>query len=303
MSIFPNSYKGSNIIVLKRDSMGTTNYFASWYIDTNLKPVILIDEPVKEAVESGLYKFNDFKKITLEHEYQEAFLALKILRNKGVTNKELKEFYTGYKAIKKDLLDQAGGEAHQIIVSKWKKVSDYYKLYDKIYDKIYRHKTYKFNKNGKYIMSIRQIIAKLKEAADQLRLDRLIVYDDDQFEQLTPEQQDQWQGYAYKMTYGIVTPESAEEGDYDDQGWEVEGSEPFESLESVLSTSDIQYKNWLEWSSSDPDPSRDWLTSEEEQDMYDGSSKTYDLWIYRVDGLPLSEEEFNYINKNLGVRV
>lgn len=151
--------------------------------------------------------------------------------------------------------------------------------------------------------TLQQIIAKLKEAADQLRLDRLIVYDDDQFEQLTPEQQDAWQGYAYKMTYGIVTPESAEEGDYDDQGWEVEGSEPFESLESVLSTSDIQYKNWLEWSSSDPDPSRDWLTSEEEQDMYDGSSKTYDLWIYRVDGLPLSEEEFNYINKNLGVRV
>lgn len=129
-----------------------------------------------------------------------------------------------------------------------------------------------------------------------------IVYTYEQYEELTDEQKESWKGYHYKMTYGVVTEESAQEGDYEDQGWVEEGSDAYESLEDILSDREIQYKNWIGWSSSQPGPS-DWLTSDDEQDAASGDYYSYDLWIYRGDGQPLSKEEMAYISKALGVRM
>ncbi len=107
--------------------------------------------------------------------------------------------------------------------------------------------------------------------------------------------------YTYKMTYEVVTPESAEEGDAEDRGWENEGSETYDSLEDILNDSDIRNKSWVEWSDSNPDGKRSWLISEPDQDMRTGTETTYNLWIERADGEPKSQEEIDTINEKLGI--
>jgi hypothetical protein len=125
----------------------------------------------------------------------------------------------------------------------------------------------------------------------------LVVLDDEAFEALTPEQTKEWKGYFYKMTYDIVTEESAAEGDTAENGWEEEGSEAYDSLEDLLR--EVRSKaHWLEWSSSVPHPGA-WITSEAEQDMHSGDYKNYDLFIERVDKKPLSREEFRFIHHEL----
>lgn len=149
---------------------------------------------------------------------------------------------------------------------------------------------------------LRERLVRVARVLEKLSADsHPIVYTYEQYDELTDEQKEAWKGYHYKMTYGVVTEESAQEGDYEDQGWVEEGSDAYESLDDVLEASDLQH-NWLEWSSSQPGP-HDWLISEGEQDMYSGEDTTYDLWIYRGDGQPLSKEEMAYISKALGVRM
>ncbi len=108
--------------------------------------------------------------------------------------------------------------------------------------------------------------------------------------------------YTYKIAYEVVTPESAEDGEAEDRGWEEEGSEPYDSLEEVLNASDIKNKSWLEWSSSHPS-ARDWLISEADQDFRTGAETSYHLWIERADKQPLSQDELKEISRVLGVRM
>lgn len=105
-------------------------------------------------------------------------------------------------------------------------------------------------------------------------------------------------GYVYRMTYGVVTEESAQDGDYADQGWEIEGSETFQSLRDLLR--DVPGHSWLEWSSYPPSPGS-WITSEGEQDMHSGDSTNYDLFIEHADGSELSKREMAYVHKQLGL--
>lgn len=106
--------------------------------------------------------------------------------------------------------------------------------------------------------------------------------------------------YIMKMSYSIVTPESAEEGDYAENGWEIE-KEEYESLEELLNAANSQ-ASWVEWSSSNPDGKHDWVVSEEQQDYRTGESTEYNLFIERKDKKPLSKEEIEYINKKLRIR-
>lgn len=102
--------------------------------------------------------------------------------------------------------------------------------------------------------------------------------------------------YKYKMAYEIISTESAEEGDAEERGWEVEESEEFDTLEELLKDNKIMYQSWLEWSSSDPNPAHDWLISAADEDMRTSNFTTYHLWIKRSDGSNLSKEEFDKVN-------
>ena len=125
----------------------------------------------------------------------------------------------------------------------------------------------------------------------------------DEFAEQNPQAAKRWKGYYFKMTYGVVTEESAQEGDYAEHGWEVKKSSPSNSLEELLEgESAIRDKSWLEWSSSSP-RAGDWITSQEEQDYSSGDTTTYDLFIERADKKPLSKEEMQYISRTLGVRM
>jgi len=107
--------------------------------------------------------------------------------------------------------------------------------------------------------------------------------------------------FTYKISYEVVTPESAEDGEAEDRGWEVEESKEYESLEDVLNAGDIKHKSWVEWSDSNPDGKRSWLISEPSQDMRTGAETTYHLWIERADGQPKTEEDIDLINEKLGI--
>lgn len=106
-------------------------------------------------------------------------------------------------------------------------------------------------------------------------------------------------GYFYKMTYDVVTPESAETGEAAESGWKNERSDTFATLEELLRA--VQDHNWLEWSSTQPRGERDWLISEAEQNLRTGEDTSYHLFIKREDGKPLVREEMDFINEKLHV--
>lgn len=130
------------------------------------------------------------------------------------------------------------------------------------------------------------------------------VFTEDDYDDLSDEDKKAWKGYSFQMTYQVVSEESAEQGDFEDSGWEYKkGQAPdYDYLDELLNDSDISQKSWLEWSSSPPNPKHDWLMSEDEEDYSSGDRTSYNLWIYRNDGQALSKDEMKYINKELGVR-
>ena len=106
--------------------------------------------------------------------------------------------------------------------------------------------------------------------------------------------------FSYRITWDRVTPESAEEGATDGNGYVINGElvqldmsdgethrddlithGPFETLEELLKDAE-DYGPWIEWSSSHPLPS-DWLISEEKGKLSDGDEEviTYHLHIQR----------------------
>ena len=107
-----------------------------------------------------------------------------------------------------------------------------------------------------------------------------------------------WEGYDVSMTYETTTPESAAMGEAEDRGW-VFQDENYETLQDVVQHH--RNKAWLGWSSSNPGP-RDWIYSESEPDYRSGADTTYNLFIRRADGKPLSRRELGYLNKEWRLR-
>lgn len=150
------------------------------------------------------------------------------------------------------------------------------------------------------LSQLREIIKEeLKNLLEESN-DVITVLTDEDYESLDDATKATWKGYHYKMAYEVVTPESAEEGDAEERGWSEEKSSPCNSIEELLKDNDIKYKSWTEWSSTNPS-SRDWLTSEPDQDFQSGADTSYSLWVVREDGKPLSKEELQYIGEELGV--
>ena len=105
--------------------------------------------------------------------------------------------------------------------------------------------------------------------------------------------------YTVNKTYDVVTPESAEDGDTADSGFEFE-DQIYDGLEDLIQSNSNE--GWIEWSSSHPDD-HDWLISEPSSDMHTGEETSYGLHIRRVDGKPKSEEEIRLISNGFGVRL
>lgn len=104
--------------------------------------------------------------------------------------------------------------------------------------------------------------------------------------------------FKYGITYQTITPESAEHGDYEDSGWEVE--EQVENLSEILkvansygiyepSSSRIMGGEW--WSSIDPSGTRSYYEK--------GEETYYSLHIYHLDGSKLTKEETEFVTDKL----
>lgn len=89
--------------------------------------------------------------------------------------------------------------------------------------------------------------------------------------------------FSYKITYENVTEESAEFGDASERGFDAGQSEGYDSLREMLEHL-AGMGNWIEWSSSSqPNPSRDWIVSEGNIDPKTGIETTNFLHLIKSD--------------------
>lgn len=105
--------------------------------------------------------------------------------------------------------------------------------------------------------------------------------------------------YKYGITYQLVTPESAENGDFEDTGWEREYA--VEELQDILQDAVNRYGIYepsgspvhggVWWSSVSPDTDRDYFEK--------GHEKYYSLHITNVDGSELTDEEALFVTAKL----
>jgi hypothetical protein len=105
--------------------------------------------------------------------------------------------------------------------------------------------------------------------------------------------------FVYAITYENVTPESAEQGDADSRGYEIEHTH--DTLEEIIylgrntygtnepSSSHPHAGMW--WSSSDPVQNRDYWEK--------GINKYYSLHVKNSDGTDLDAEQSAFITKLL----
>ncbi len=101
--------------------------------------------------------------------------------------------------------------------------------------------------------------------------------------------------YKVGITYETITPESSEEGDFADSGWEKEYEDS--SIKDILreknnygisEPSSSQPHAGMWWSSVDPSGTRDYYEKDEE--------KYYGLHLKHLDNSELSEEEIIFFN-------
>ena len=107
------------------------------------------------------------------------------------------------------------------------------------------------------------------------------------------------QQFQYAVTYEIITPESSENGDAEERGWEVEYTT--DELENIISLGRHTYgvsepsssipQSHMWWSSASPVSDRDYFEKSEE--------KYYSLHIKHVDGSDIDDKEASFINKLL----
>ena len=114
-SSVPKMFKDARVKVLSNPMNNPGRYFASWYLDDSLKPVILLDEPVAEAIRKGKLNIS----FTLEHEYDEAMLALALAAKSGHSKSYMLKNFTGPDPIAEYELDVLGGDAHQLLTAKF----------------------------------------------------------------------------------------------------------------------------------------------------------------------------------------
>lgn len=99
------------------------------------------------------------------------------------------------------------------------------------------------------------------------------------------------------MTWETFTPESVAEGESDESGFEFK-NRPYASIRDLAADPDIDYKGWVEWSSSPAGPD-DWIVGEGETDMYSGVETRYSLHPKHCDGGPLTHGETWYLTRRL----
>ena len=107
------------------------------------------------------------------------------------------------------------------------------------------------------------------------------------------------QAMIYSVTYEIITHESAEQGDAEDRGFEVEPvvgplSEIIDLGRHTYGTSEATSSPVMvgcSWTSPDPVNDRNYFEK--------GESKYYGLHIKHIDGKDLSQEEAVFINDAL----
>jgi len=107
---FVTKFNDNKVIVMPSGSclLASNNYFASWYLDEDLIPVIIIDSPVAKA-------YNTCKldlEFTFQHEIDEAWLAQELAEKAGRSADSMYKYYTGLNAIAERELGAFGGEAH-----------------------------------------------------------------------------------------------------------------------------------------------------------------------------------------------
>jgi len=102
--------------------------------------------------------------------------------------------------------------------------------------------------------------------------------------------------YEYGITYELVTPESAEHGDFEETGWEVERH--VATLEDILREASYNYgiseptdSFHTSWSSQSPDNDRDYYEK--------GHERYYTLFVNEIDGSEISKEEADFITEKL----
>ncbi len=96
--------------------------------------------------------------------------------------------------------------------------------------------------------------------------------------------------FLVNKTFEVITPESAEEGDAEERGFEFEDKQM--SPESLAS--EIKNQGYSEWSNSDK---TGWITYyDEEGDYRTGERINYSLHIKKLDGSELSAEDYAFID-------
>lgn len=101
--------------------------------------------------------------------------------------------------------------------------------------------------------------------------------------------------FLYSITYQTVTPESAEHGDYADQGFIVEKESG--TLEEIAREAKNRYGIYSNTSS--PAVASSWASVDPERDYQSGEETYYNLHVRNVDGSELSEEQIQFINQYL----
>ena len=104
--------------------------------------------------------------------------------------------------------------------------------------------------------------------------------------------------YSVTICYATITPESAENGDFADNGIEDEFTEVFFS--AIFDHNEIRWNSWYLSDSHISDHT--WLyTIPETRNYSTGEEIEYTLHIKRIDGKPLSKRNWRYLLSRLSI--
>ena len=102
--------------------------------------------------------------------------------------------------------------------------------------------------------------------------------------------------FCVTTTWTTITPESAERGDYADNGVDYD-NKPFSRLsDAVRAVRNEAY--WAHWSGVPASPG-DWIEAAPKEDYQDGSTTENSLHVEHCDGTPLRYGEFLFLHRRL----
>ena len=106
--------------------------------------------------------------------------------------------------------------------------------------------------------------------------------------------------YKMSQTFELWTPDDVEFGEASDRGWVMEDEE-FDDLDDLLDSVEDD-ASWTEWSSTIPDGLHSWVNAEPSVSNYEtGEQEIRSLFIKRMDGTPLDQDELDLISDRLGL--